>query len=57
MHTFGALMGALLTLCTVCAHRSGVLPFRLLEALEGIPAAPVQRNRCKTMGATVNTPA
>ena len=29
---------------------SGVLAFRLLEALEGFPAAPVQRGKCKIMG-------
>ena len=32
---------------------SGVLAFRLLEALEGFPAAPVQRGKCKIMGRTI----
>ena len=31
----------------------GCLGFRLLEALEGLPAAPVQRGKVKIMGVTV----
>lgn len=43
------------TVTDLCEQiQSGVLPFRLLEALEGLEAAAVQRGKCKIMGATVN---